>query len=436
MKKIVLALCMLIAITAVFALTAGDIAIIGVLADNPDVIGFVSLVDVPGGTVISFCDRGWRNTEQSFSTAAPLEGFLRWSPPAGGVPAGTFVTLTSAGVAGTDPFYASIGSVTEVQNFQISYDSDQVLAFEGTTAPTSNSSALWLWGFSLSNWGWASNAYTSDLPSALIGYEVHFSTTGGQYAGVDNAWYGTTNVTGTREELLDLFSNPANYIATDDYTSQLPSYVITLDDGTVPVVLSSFTATISSENFVNLTWVSQSETAMSGYFIYRSQTDLLSEAQLISPMIPAANSSTQQIYTFTDDELTANGVYYYWLQSVDLDGSDAFHGPVAAYFNAHGEYSAPEIPLATELKAVYPNPFNPTVFIPYSLASSADVSFRIYNTRGQSVRDFAPGKQAPGNYSISWDGTDNNGQNLPTGVYYIRMAAGNQVFQRKAALIK
>ncbi|HOA30228.1 MAG TPA: hypothetical protein PKL34_09305, partial [Candidatus Cloacimonadota bacterium] len=279
MKNLVIAALMALLVGSMFALSAGDIAIVGVLADNPDVVGFIALIDLPGGTVITFTDRAWRNSTQEFSSNSLIEGFLRWTAPAGGLTAGTVVTLTSNGVSGGDPFVPSVGSIAEIDNFQLSYDSDQVLAFEGTTNPASSTSALWLWGLSLSNWTWTNNsAYTSDLPTALQGYEVHFSETGGQYAGVDNAFYANTQpFTGTRAQMIALLSSPANYVATDDYTNQLPSYSITVDE-TLPVVLSSFSATITSQYFVQLHWVTQSETDALGYMIYRSLDNDLEHA--------------------------------------------------------------------------------------------------------------------------------------------------------------
>lgn len=207
-------------------------------------------------------------------------------------------------------------------------------------------------------------------------------------------------------------------------------------DEPLPVVLSSFTVTVSGSNSVDLTWITQSETGMVGYYILRSTANNVSGAQIISPMIDASNTAQQQIYIYTDDTLTANGYYYYWLESLDLDGNFDFHGPIAVYFNANGEYGNPEIPIYTALKQIYPNPFNPQAFIPYSVAAASEVAVRIYNSRGQLVRSFEPGTQVPGEYRIEWDGKDANGANLANGIYYVRMTAGRDTFQRKAVLLK
>lgn len=207
-------------------------------------------------------------------------------------------------------------------------------------------------------------------------------------------------------------------------------------DPALPVELSSFTTTISAENFISLIWVTQSETAVAGYYIYRSADDQLGNAEIISPMIPAHNSPTQQIYNYTDSDLYASGTYYYWLQNIDLDGSDAFHGPVSAYYNTQGEYSTPEVPQTTELGALYPNPFNPLVFIPYSLDKAAYVNISVYNNRGQLQHKYDLGVKAAGNYTISWDGTDLNGRPVSSGVYQVVMTSGKEVFTRKAVLLK
>jgi hypothetical protein len=203
-----------------------------------------------------------------------------------------------------------------------------------------------------------------------------------------------------------------------------------------PVELSSFTATISAQNYITLTWVTQTETGMRGYYIYRGTDSDIVGAQNVSPLIPSLNSSQMQTYMFEDTEVYETGTYYYWLQTNDLDGTVNYHGPVSVFYNSLGDNPTPEIPLATKLHAVYPNPFNPLVFIPFSLAKDNDVSFKIYNSRGQIVKHYELGNKAAGNYRITWDGTDYNGNTLSNGVYQIVMTAGSQVYQTKTTLLK
>jgi hypothetical protein len=229
--------------------------------------------------------------------------------------------------------------------------------------------------------------------------------------------------------------SPTNYPMYSKANFWLDDFEITLEPPT-PVELSSFTAVFSYQNFSNLTWVTQSETGVNGFYIYRNTSDDLATAEIISPMISATNTSQPQTYIYTDTELYDSGTYYYWLQNVDFDGSVFHHGPISVVNSNTQDNPAPPAPLLTDLEAIYPNPFNPTAFIPFSLANEANVSFQIYNPRGQIVRHIDLGTKAAGKHRITWDGRDSRGGILPNGVYYIRMNAGNSSFQRKALLLK
>ncbi|MDD3562998.1 MAG: FlgD immunoglobulin-like domain containing protein [Candidatus Cloacimonetes bacterium] len=208
------------------------------------------------------------------------------------------------------------------------------------------------------------------------------------------------------------------------------------DSPTLPVELSSFTVALNSSNQAVLTWVTQTETGVNGFYIYRSNEGVLADALLISSLIPATNSSQQQVYIYRDKELNGAGTYYYWLQVSDLNGSESYHGPVTLVYEDGNDQQTPVIPKVTELKKVFPNPFNPSATISYSLVDAAPVSIKIYNSRGQMVRSFEEGLQNAGSYNLIWNGEDNSGRSLPTGVYYIRMQAGQQSFNKKAVLMK
>ncbi len=226
--------------------------------------------------------------------------------------------------------------------------------------------------------------------------------------------------------------------ANDYFTSDCSNEVSveTLADESLPVELASFTAILSAQNMVDLVWTVQSETGMQGYYVMRGTQHQLDGAILISPMINATNSSQEHSYEFTDVELYASGTYYYWLQSLDLEGNGAYHGPVSVCYDASEGSPEPDIPAVTQLKAIYPNPFNPVAFIPFSLAEPAAVRIRIHNSRGQIVRDFLLGNKEPGLYRISWDGKGHQGRELASGIYCVKMTAGRQSFQRRALLLK
>lgn len=204
---------------------------------------------------------------------------------------------------------------------------------------------------------------------------------------------------------------------------------------TLPVELSTFTVALNNYNNAVLTWVTQTETGVSGFYVFRNTEESLATAEMVSNLIPATNTSQQQVYLFTDKELGGPGTYYYWLQVSDMDGSDSFYGPINVVYIG-SEPQNPGAPAITTLKGIYPNPFNPSTTISYSLAKAGDVNIRIFNSRGQLVRNYQQGLQNAGNYNLIWNGQDDNGQNMSSGVYFFRMQAGDKVFSSKAVLLK
>jgi hypothetical protein len=204
---------------------------------------------------------------------------------------------------------------------------------------------------------------------------------------------------------------------------------------TLPVELSSFTALPTNQYFIQLHWVTQSETDVMGYYVHRGSDNQLANAVVVSPMIGATNSSSQVSYDFVDEDVSP-GTWYYWLQSIDLDGSESFHGPIICTLTIPGEGGVPDLPIETLIKAAYPNPFNPLLYVDYSIAIATNVGFSIYNARGQLMHSFNEGFKDVGDYRLTWNGTDSNGAPCPAGIYMVRMTAGKTVSQSKVVLSK
>ena len=84
----------------------------------------------------------------------------------------------------------------------------------------------------------------------------------------------------------------------------------------------------------------------------------------------------------------------------------------------------------------YPNPFNSKTTIRFDLPVPNRVHLAIYNTAGQEVAELVQGSHSAGSYVLSWDGRDRNGRPLASGVYFYRLAAGDQVSIRKLLLVQ
>ncbi|MCI0513309.1 T9SS type A sorting domain-containing protein [candidate division KSB1 bacterium] len=85
----------------------------------------------------------------------------------------------------------------------------------------------------------------------------------------------------------------------------------------------------------------------------------------------------------------------------------------------------------------YPNPFNATTRIHYHLSQPGKVQLLIYNLQGEIVRHFSGREQSPGEYSLDWDGHDDAGNAVASGVYLYQLnLPGHQVAARKLLLLK
>jgi hypothetical protein len=98
-------------------------------------------------------------------------------------------------------------------------------------------------------------------------------------------------------------------------------------------------------------------------------------------------------------------------------------------------------PTQFALNQNYPNPFNPTTTLSFSVVKSAYTEVAVYNILGQKVATLVGQQLTPGTYTTKWNGTDDHGMAVSSGVYFVRMnasydAAGNFTAMRKLLLMK
>jgi len=209
-----------------------------------------------------------------------------------------------------------------------------------------------------------------------------------------------------------------------------------IEEPPLPVELTAFSALMSNTlGAVNLTWVTQSEENLAGFRVYRGSNDVLAEAADQNTLIPATNTSQTAVYQFSDAEIQAGQIYFYWLEAQEMNGIGQYYGPVSITTPTDAS-NAPQIPLETGLAALYPNPFNPDLTIRYGLQTPTQTEIYITNTKGQLVKTIHSGHREAGFYTYLWDGRDNLGGQCSSGLYLIRMQAGKQSFTRKAILAK
>ncbi|SVA19000.1 uncharacterized protein METZ01_LOCUS71854 [marine metagenome] len=126
---------------------------------------------------------------------------------------------------------------------------------------------------------------------------------------------------------------------------------------------------------------------------------------------------------------------YWWVTAEDEDGNIATTTKKSFMF---GTLSVDDetIPSAFNLQGNYPNPFNPTTKINFSVQSPSEMDLTVYAMDGKLVRKILIGNVGTGYHSISWDGKDQSLNSVSSGIYFYRLDAGAQSQTGKMTLLK
>ncbi len=187
---------------------------------------------------------------------------------------------------------------------------------------------------------------------------------------------------------------------------------------------------------------------------YLSENDYQSAADLISERINKPISEIDSLNAVLDLEIV------YMLRDLDVSKKplttmySRYHYPdlptykikhednrlkLEALMNKlleNGEETPSPIPTAVFLNRNYPNPFNPTTTIEFGVPKATKVSIRIYNIRGQLVKELVNQKYEPGKFKVVWEGKNSFGKPVATGVYFYRLEAGGKCFTHKMLMLK
>ncbi|MBI5836692.1 MAG: T9SS type A sorting domain-containing protein [Candidatus Eisenbacteria bacterium] len=165
----------------------------------------------------------------------------------------------------------------------------------------------------------------------------------------------------------------------------------------------------------------------------------ISQTQVISPN----GATVSQAITYANDLITdanvANDETAKTIADIINNGRPVPSGMVPAstrvitYRNPVG----PAVAVQFGLAAPYPNPARGTnVSINFSVSRSGPVELRLYDVTGRNVRVLARGGREPGNYSVTWDGRDDTGNSVASGVYYCRLTAPEGMRSRSFAVMR
>ena len=177
----------------------------------------------------------------------------------------------------------------------------------------------------------------------------------------------------------------------------------------IPVELASFTAS-ADENSVTLNWSTATETNNSGFAIERKTT--FDERWKEIGFVPGFGTTTERkSYSFIDENLTM-GSYSYRIKQIDLDGTFEYSNAVVVEVNAPEEYT---------LAQNFPNPFNPSTNIEFSIPQTSNVTIEVYNIVGERVASLVNKTLDAGYHKINF-----NASNLPSGTYVYQLKASGE----------
>ncbi len=222
----------------------------------------------------------------------------------------------------------------------------------------------------------------------------------------------------------------------------------TTPDQTAPGAINDLEATPGPQNgSIDVSWTAPGDDGMLGTvtlyeirYAYDSITDASwDEAPVWSFAPTPLASGLEQNITLTN--LEPGQVYYIGVKAYD-DAANA--SPLSnidsttAYYDLSLDLDEDNDNLPTDfnLSQNYPNPFNPTTEIQIAVPRVADAQLVVYNSAGQAVTKLVDGALAAGEHVVSWNGRNDAGQMVATGVYYYRFAAGDFVETKKMMLLK
>lgn len=205
----------------------------------------------------------------------------------------------------------------------------------------------------------------------------------------------------------------------------IDSIVVGVDSPNVLIPLSTYEITVSGEASSGPT----QGLMMPGVFVHFYDR----ERGIIFRTITKADT-----VTFIPPFLTSRQYFYAWVtDNFNLnDNIGAFQLRLRVLSTTVVESNAAEPARHFQLEQNYPNPFNPTTVINYQLPISSSVKLSIYSITGQLVRTLVDEQKSAGRHQVVWDGLNERGERLPSGIYLYRIEAGDFRATRRLALVK
>jgi len=187
-------------------------------------------------------------------------------------------------------------------------------------------------------------------------------------------------------------------------------------------MLESFSGQKNENQSIDLFWTISYEKNCAGFNIYRSEYQHDNFIKINDQLITGGTE-----YSFEDIAAKAGKTYYYKLENISITGNKQFHNTIPV--------TAPK-PDKFSLWQNYPNPFNTQTSIKYEIPIASHVKIVVSNVLGRKVKILVDKNTEAGFYTIYWDGIDDQGEHVVSGIYFYSMATIAGKITRKMIVVR
>ena len=252
-------------------------------------------------------------------------------------------------------------------------------------------------------------------------YELNNTTFQNQVA--QNNWWGTDSDTVVQSRIYDHSDSLTGSYGTVNYSPYLTSM-----DTSAPIASPSNVAKSGVSAGVKISWSPVAPVAdLAGYKVYYGSPTGIS----FSHVVDVGNVTNHTLSGLTTGDTIAVTAYDALADGIDdqLEGHESWFRQ-ASLVSSVNDYHA-LLPKAFSLDQNFPNPFNPSTSISFSIPTRTHIRLQVINLLGQVIATLSDEDKQPGTYSVTWGAATE-----PSGIYFYRMTAGNFVQTKKAILLK
>jgi concanavalin A-like lectin/glucanase superfamily protein/type IX secretion system substrate protein len=200
--------------------------------------------------------------------------------------------------------------------------------------------------------------------------------------------------------------------------------IATVTDVATAIELSEFKV-LAEKDHIIIHWETRSQTENSRFILER-KTDG-SDWKSIYEIQGAGTNSTNMSYDFQDKEIIPGVTYSYRLSDISYSGVATYSEFIKAELKGNASLPLGEF----KLNSVYPNPFNPSTTISFSVLKETNLSVKIYSSKGVLIDEIYDGYSQPGSYSFDW-----RPKNISSGVYFLKINSAENYISHKLLYLK